>query len=393
MTTSSRPSNLYQVGERLSVYLQRSDIQVSDAGKIRFLLADLVGSQVDMLIPLQDLVSRPAFAAMMKTLGGTNKSSLNQVQRQSQALLKDLSNTFTPVIVSGLADVLSGLLEKTLALTPSQLSLRPQSLDLRPIAPASQDPRVDLPLGSAPPNRFTSEPSFLNGVAPVNQPMQPSNGNRSLRFLMLILGFLLGAASLMAAGVIVLRNPQYCEALSLCQPQRLSPETLQALDDAEKAYQDLVGAKDLATYRRSYSFLEREFLRLSGDRLLPDQEQKYRQYKIVLARAKEIISEEERIQGQLDQVVLLLDRSRAADAGDQLFYLDQADHILSAISDKSFVFDRVGELKAQLSALRTQFTAAPSPTQSIPCMPADSLRCRPSKLPPLPPLPPNLNGR
>lgn len=101
----SQQSQRYRgIGSQLADFLQSSGGSFPDPGVLQGVVADLTASNEELIIPLKALVSHPGFRALV-AIAGSGKGNL-----QRQALLQDLTATFSAQMISALSDVLGGIL-------------------------------------------------------------------------------------------------------------------------------------------------------------------------------------------------------------------------------------------------------------------------------------------
>ena len=226
------------IGTRLAHHLRQRQGDWPTTALLQAIVADLVASRIDLALPLNDLVSRPAFRALFnRAASGTGSGMLER-----DALLQDLRRTFSAEVVNDLAEVLNGIL--------------------------------DLPQGSVQLDRDSREaiqaiPSQLPAlVAAAPEPVAAPS--RSAGRLLVVS---LGTVALVAVGVVAVRTQPLCSVLNLCSAATLTSPSEAALQAATVAEQALGRATSLDAYASALEQLERELLKLSGDPLSSVQQQ------------------------------------------------------------------------------------------------------------------------
>lgn len=333
------------IGNRLAQVLRQRGGPLPPPAQLQGMAADLLGSHTELLLPLRDLINRPAFVAVAAKAG----SGSGALQRD--ALLQELSSTFAPGLMEALAEVLNGFL--------------------------------DLPAGGAAPRR--PEPIAPRAVAgpPRRQQAPQAPAPRGG-------GLLLGAAltaALATGALLLLRQPPWCAALNICAnpPPATTPAASQArLDAAGEAELALRRASTLDAYRSALTELEQSLLGLVGAVLSPEQGRELEQLRAAAQEGRRILAGEEADQERLLRATTLLNSAAGSTAAaDRAEQLSQARQELEAIPPRSFAAAEAGRLRATLDQLEQQAeTSSPAAT------PADSPPAPASAATPAPLLPP-----
>ena len=102
------PFTDHALGQQLVLLIQQSGESAFEAGavsrRLQAQLQDLLGADTSLLIPLRDLLQRPAFRQLF------NLGSQGQVLHARDALLQDLAQVYSPAVLGRLDAVLRGCL-------------------------------------------------------------------------------------------------------------------------------------------------------------------------------------------------------------------------------------------------------------------------------------------
>lgn len=353
------------IGNRLAQVLRQRGGVLPPPAQLQGLVADLLGSHSELLLPLRELIQRPAFEAVAARAG----SGSGTLQRDS--LLQELSTTFAPGLIAALAELLNGFLdlpsEPAPRLPQSSPALASVAPVVAPVAPIT--PVAATPLRTA--GRARPTPAPRSGC--------------------LLLGAGLTAA-LAATAVLLLRQPPLCTALNLCPEQApaTTPAASQArLEAARSAELALRRASTLDGYRAAVTDLEQSLLRLVGAVLTPEQSRELEQLQAAAQEARRILEGEEADQERLQRASALLNSAATSEAEARAQQLSQARRELEAIPPRSFAAAEAGRLRASLDQLEQQGDSASpaSPDAAPPDSPPQPAPARPTPTP-LPPPPP-----
>jgi len=112
----STPSD-HELGQRLGQWIQQAGDGAFEGGvlsrRLQAQLQDLLGADTTLLHPLRDLLQRPAFRQLF------SGSSQGQTLHARDALLRDLAEVYSPVLLNRLDGVLQGCLNLPAANTNS----------------------------------------------------------------------------------------------------------------------------------------------------------------------------------------------------------------------------------------------------------------------------------
>ncbi|MFN4866229.1 MAG: hypothetical protein ACK5GZ_07905, partial [Cyanobium sp.] len=117
-----------ELGQRLARALSQSSGPISTPARLQGLVADLAADQQELLLPLKDLVSRPAFQSLIPRAG----SGSGAVQRD--VLIQAMEATFSRRVIQALAEVLDGFLDLP-AGSADQAGWSSALIDRQPAAP------------------------------------------------------------------------------------------------------------------------------------------------------------------------------------------------------------------------------------------------------------------
>jgi hypothetical protein len=292
------------------------------------------------VLPLKDLVTRPAFRSL------TSKAGSGGGSLERHALLLSMQTRYAPQVLDALGEVLSGFLDL------------PKGSDVPSTAPESREAERHGPHASA----TSQDPRQHEGqTSPPEPHAERQVKSASPRTRLPVLTALATATAVCTAfGAVLLSNPQLCRALGVCAGQSVPTATERALQAAEAAAQDLRRAKGLADYRQATEQLERELLKLSGDSLTSKQQQERQSLEITAKQARSILGEEEADRMRLDRASQALDAAEALAGQDRLAPLESARQSLGEVPPRSFSAAEAGRLRERL--LELESAASPGPT-------------------------------
>jgi hypothetical protein len=306
-------------------------------------VADLAADQVQLVLPLKELVSRPAFPALAAKAGSGSGAV------ESQALLQTMEATFTPALVEAVGDFLYGFLD---------LPTAPAAV--KPSEPVSE-PFPSKPAPTPQPQEATSVSAPVTPT-PAPQVSAAAKGKAGFRLLQL-LALTFATLLLAAAAVVAARSPLLCNVLGLCPVQKASSEaSQQVLAAATRAEQDLRSAQTLTDYRKAAAQLENELLKLSGDNLSADQSQQRQQLKSTSIKARAVLLEEAVAETRLNRARQALASAQQASGLERIRLIAAAGHELEGIPSRSFLASEADFLRQQLSAMERE-TPEPIPPQ------------------------------
>jgi hypothetical protein len=328
------------IGSRLAVYIRKQHAEIPASAILQSLAADLAAGDADLVLPLKDLVTRPAFRSL------TSKAGSGGGSLERHALLLSMQTRYAPQVLDALGEVLSGFLDL------------PKGSDVPSTAPESREAERHGPHASA----TSQDPRQHEGqTSPPEPHAERQVKSASPRTRLPVLTALATATAVCTAfGAVLLSNPQLCRALGVCAGQSVPTATERALQAAEAAAQDLRRAKGLADYRQATEQLERELLKLSGDSLTSKQQQERQSLEITAKQARSILGEEEADRMRLDRASQALDAAEALAGQDRLAPLESARQSLGEVPPRSFSAAEAGRLRERL--LELESAASPGPT-------------------------------
>ncbi|MFM7361168.1 MAG: hypothetical protein ACKO25_04970 [Cyanobium sp.] len=225
-------------------------------GQVVAVLHDLLGSDLSLLAPLKDLVSRPGFQALTG-----QRTAKGSTQAQREALLHAMGETYQPQVVSRLNAFLEGYLGSQPA-EPARATGAAWA-EPAPPPPASAVPETEvIDDNDDSPSTAAAGPGPTAGAAPAAMAARTSR-----RIPLLAAGgavvLAVGGAVVLAAGA-ALRGNLLCAPLGLCSAASIEAAST-ALEEAQKAASSLDQAEDLAGYERALGNLERQLERIDSD--------------------------------------------------------------------------------------------------------------------------------
>ena len=318
---------------------------------------DLVGAHTELSLPLRELVSRPAFRSLADK-AGTGGGELDR-----DALLLDMQQTFAPVVVAGLAEVLNGFLDLPSGGASTSMAAEPLGLHRQPVSSATESPLTRNQLRSA------------------SRPL-----SRTPLVLLLSLCF----AALAAGSVMLLRSSPFCGAFGLCMLAVGPSQTGLELQSALAAEQALRRAASLESYSSALEQLEHELFKLSGVPLSPDQQQQRITLQAAIRDARQTLQAELADQEAVNRAVDAIAAAKGSPVAAQTPQLTAARQALDAIPPRSFSAEEGRRLRSAIDDLiRESVTqsAPPPPESSSPRWTPPEAAPQPKPVPSQPPLP------
>jgi hypothetical protein len=389
-----------ELGQRLAHVLRQNPGTITTPARLQGLVADLAADQQDLLLPLKDLVNRPAFQALIPKAG----SGGGAVQRD--VLIQAMEATFSRQVIQALAEVLDGFLDlppgsARAAAEPAE-TIHPQQA-----APASQSAPPIQPSPQA-----TTQPSVTAEVHP-QSPVQPAQATPPVRgadaaplvrpaesrpaaHRLLYLSLAAAVAVLAGvSGVAVQRSTDLCALVGFCPSSWTSRSTVEALAEAEQAAEDLDEAGNLRAYGRALKKLEQQLLALSGARLTPEQEEQRQRLDQTAVDARDTLAEEKLAARRLEKASKALGAARQSAGDEREGRLAVAREALVGIAPGSFSAAAANGLRRQLEDLERDnqpgdpSAAEPAPDSAPAVVPAGEPQApAPQAAPPPPPPPP-----
>ena len=363
------------LGERLAHTLRQGNGAITTPARLQGLVADLAAEHTELMLPLRDLVTRPAFQALIPRSG----TGTGAVQRD--ALLQEMEATFSRQVIAAIAELLDGFLD----LPPGAAMTPPPPTRPAPPPPPPPPPPSPLPLPSplpppapvpvqAPVQAYPqgAQPQPPSAPLPPPVPVWPAepaplerSRERGVSGCGLVLLGLVTALAV-AGGVVLLRATDLCALVGFCPGVQVASGVQQALQAAEQAEQDLRGAEDLGAYERALVALERHLLELANARLTPEQEQRRQRLDQVARDARDVLAEENNDLRRLDKVARALASARESSGEQRTSLLAIATQELEAIAPRGFAAPEAKRLREQLEQLAREslVTEPPAPEES-----------------------------
>ena len=363
------------IGHQLATWLQSNGARGANTGMLQGIVADLAGERSDLIVPLKDLVCRPAFQSLLP-LAGSGRGHL-----QRDALLQEISRTFAPSVVAMISEVLSGFLGIPPGSSAGGTTTTADTTDLGARG-----------MGAAPSGfssgQATSAPATLledeesahragNAASPSPPAATPSpqaagsddQGGVSNRRLMAIAA---GCALLTTVVVGALRTPLACGVLGLCPadtdssapaspeapspsnpaPSQAAASTADDLNRARRAEEAMRSAGSLEEHQRSLQELEQALGSLNGAQLSPAEAGQQRALAQAAEQGRQLLQEEVRYSREVRQLETLL-APQAQSSGN----LQEARATLDRIPARSFSASEAGRLRASLERLEQEEAA------------------------------------
>lgn len=368
-----------ELGQRLADYLQRMDVTDVTPARVQGLVADLVGEHQALLLPLKDLVSRPAFQALIP-LAGSGSGAL-----QRDALVSEIQTTFAQQLVTGLGDLLDGFLE-----LPQRDTGRPAAAEQtvaggeRPAERPLESPEMVPPLMPAAVPVKPTPPPPIAAVMPPQSPQRRPQQRQPALLPLVLLSMITAVAA--AGGFVLLRGVDLCGWIGICPDSAVPISGLPGLEAAERAQQALRRASDLEAYERALQQLDEELQQLNNDDLTPQQQERRQQLERAAQDARALLSAE-----QADAELLRTARQTLAAAADlsgeeQSAQLAAVSKTLSEIPPGSFSAVEASRLRVELERLLTTIQAASQEQESAAPVAPETMAPAPVAAPPPPPV-------
>lgn len=321
-----------RIGDQLAGYLSRGAGARLAPAALQALVADLAADQQQLVLPLKDLVVRPAFLALIDQAGrGT-------ALLQRDALLAELSATFAPAVMASLTPLLNGFLGLADSTSPaSAVAAAPPSAWPSPPPSASQPPATAVTPAAAASFNAAAESVVASTVAAADpEPVRPrirssladASGPRlaerppaapGLQPPVLLLSTLCGALLVLAV-VMARQSGLLCSSVGICPPQSVTPAPGEpaALTAARAAEQRLRAATSLAEFQAALQDLEQQLLGLSPDRLTPEQQRQWQELQAVALQGRSRLSREGDDQARLERAAAALQAARSSVSPEQM---------------------------------------------------------------------------
>ena len=348
-----------ELGQRLARTLSQSSSPISTPARLQGLVADLAADQEELLLPLKDLVSRPAFQALIPRAG----SGSGAVQRD--VLIQAMEATFSRRVIQAIAEVLDGFLDlppgsadqagwssELIDRQPAAPPVRPQTAPMPPPPPPAPAPQPPAPapqpiVQSAP----TATPLRRAERAALARPAEPRLPVLKLFLLSLATAMAVAAG---ASAVVVLRSSDLCALVGFCPGPRESSSAVEALAAAEQATDDLGQSDTLRAYERALEELEQQLLKLTTARLTPEQEQQRQRLDQVAREARGLLADERKDALRLETAGKALAAARQNSGEERAGQLAIARNELDGIAPRSFSAAPAQRLRRELEQLEAE---------------------------------------
>jgi len=138
MADQARNSRIRSLGASFAVYVRANRKALGSTTKLQSVVADILGADQSLLLPIKELIAAPAFKQLAKLAG----SGTGSVQRDSA--IQSLAGTFSTGVVADLEIFLGGFLDLPTKPRPAQ---DPASIRRAPypVAPAARGTRTAAP--------------------------------------------------------------------------------------------------------------------------------------------------------------------------------------------------------------------------------------------------------
>lgn len=334
-----------QIGQTLASHINQSS-GVPTGAALQGMIADLAADHPELLLPMRDLVSRPAFQALIA------KADSGGGMLQRDALINEVRPLFSALVLEALSELLNGFLNLPSATNQYQAAAEHEEWN-----------RQRPP--SAPPQGKASEPA-------ADTP--PAAGSRgSLLILALVV------AGLVAGAGVALRSPALCGYVGLCSDAKVSEDADQILAAASRADQELRRASTLTDYRTALEQLDGELLKLRNTPLSETQQQQLDELSASAKQAQTVLAAEKVDQQRVEKAAAALQSAQQQGGAGRSAQLAVASQELAAIPPRSFAATEASRLRQELeqsaAATRGQtdrITPEPRSAPFAPPIPRDS---------------------
>lgn len=350
---SARHRQQYRaIGGQLAVYLRQRGHELPSAQTLQALASDFAAGHDDLVLPLKDLLLKPAFRQLIPK-AGSGKGALER-----QALLQSMQSTFAPAVIDALADVLSGFLDLP---KDSTSDAAIPSANFESI-PNTQTSSVRQEKQRQPTSQTTNSPSTSSKSS---APAKRTSG-RTLAIALLGVGTCVLGLGLIAATPVT----PLCQPLKICLGQQKTGNDISStLESGSLAQKSLEQATDLETYQSAATQLDAALSKLNTLELSPDQHLIQQKLQDVATRARDAIAQEKLDQERLLRAQQAIESARNLSGEGREAQLDAARRDLEPIASSGFAASRARELRQQLDSLLAESPEAPRSTQSDPPAP------------------------
>jgi len=331
------------------VYLRKTGHDIPSAQILQALASDFAAGHDDLVLPLKDLLLKPAFRLLIPK-AGSGKGALER-----QALLQSMRKTFAPAVIDALGDVLSGFLDLPKDLTPEAAlpDTHPDSI------PSTQPRSISQEKQRQPTSPTTDSPSASSASS---VPAKRTSGQT------LAIALLGASTCVLGLGLIAVTPvTPLCQSLKICLGQQKTGNDISTtLENAFLAQKTLEQATDLQAYQRAANQLDAALSKLSSLKLSPDQNLIQQNLEGVASRARDAIAQEKLDHERLLRVEQAIESARSLSGDVREAQLDAARRDLATIASSGFAASRARELRQQLDSLLADYPEVPSPTPADP---------------------------
>lgn len=329
------PMDYRQIGQALASHLNRSS-GVPTGAALQGMIADLAADHPELLLPMRDLVSRPAFQLLIA------KADSGGGMLQRDALINEVRPLFSGQVLDALLELLNGFLN-----LPSA-----SNQDQNP--PANEDWTGDRPTKSPRPSTYSSTRAHPQDLAGGTAADPPAAG-RSQGMLWILA---LAVAGLVAGAGATLRSPAFCGYVGLCADSKGLENPDQILVAARQAEQSLRRASSLTDYKAALEQLDDQLLRLRNEPLSRAQKQQREELSASSRQAQTVLIAEQAEQQRIEKAAAALQAAQQQGGADSRAQLVVASQELAAIPPRSFAATEASRLRKQLDQLEQASRAA-----------------------------------
>ena len=348
------------IGGQLAVYLRQRGHDLPSAQTLQALASDFAAGHDDLVLPLKDLLLKPAFRQLIPK-AGSGKGALER-----QALLQSMQNTFAPAVIDALGDVLSGFLDLPKDST-SEAAIPANNPDSIP----NTQPRL-----FSQENQRQSTSQTSNSPSSHSESSAPAKRTSGRTLAIALLGA--GTCVLGLGLIAVTPVTPLCQPLKICLGQQNNGNDIfSILESGSLAQNSLEQATDLETYQSAASRLDAALSKLNSLELSPYQHFIQQKLQNVSTRARDAIAQEKLDQERLLRVQQAIESAKNLSVEGREAQLDAARRDLEPIASSRFAASRARELRQQLDSLLAESPEAPSSTPADAPTP-DSYTPRPS---------------
>ena len=335
-----------QIGQTLASHINRSS-GVPTGAALQGMIADLAADNPELLLPMRDLVSRPAFQALIA------KADSGGGMLQRDALINEVRPLFSAPVLEALSELLNGFLNL------------PSSTNQHQAAAEREEWNGQRP-PSAPPQGTAS-------AAAVDTPAAVGSRGHLLTLALVVAGLVAGAG-------VALRSPALCGYVGLCSDSKGSDDVVLILAGASRADQALRRASTLTNYRKALEQLDGELLKLRNAPLSETQQQQRDELTNSAKQAQTVLAAEEVDQQRVEKAAAALQSAQQQGGAGRSVQLAEASKELAAIPPRSFAATEASRLRKELAQLEQATAAAQVQTDRITPEPRST-----QNPPPLPP--------